>query len=41
MTFDKTMIKALKTFDIDLKQWPPMAANRTHWNCNWRHRINK
>jgi DNA primase catalytic subunit len=31
MTFGKTMIKALKTFDIDLKHWPAMAANRT--NC--------
>ena len=28
------MIKALKTFDIDPKHWPAMAANRT----NWRHR---
>ena len=37
MTFGKTMIKALKTFDIDPKHWPAMAANRT----NWRHRINK
>jgi hypothetical protein len=33
----KTMIKALKTFDIDPKHWPAMAANRN----NWRHRINK
>ena len=37
MTFGKTMIKALKTFDIDPKHWPAMAANRT----NWRHMINK
>ena len=37
MTFGKTMIKAPKTFDIDPKHWPSMAANRT--NC--RHRINK
>ena len=37
MTFGKTMIKALKTFDIDPKHWPAMAANRN----NWRHRINK
>ena len=37
MTFGKTMIKALKTFNIDPKHWPAMAANRT----NWRHRINK
>ena len=33
MTFGKTMIKALKTFDIDPKHWLAMAANRT----NWRH----
>ena len=37
MTLGKTMIKALKTFDIDPKHWPAMAANRN----NWRHRINK
>ena len=37
MTFGETMIKALKTFDIDPKHLPAMAANRT----NWRHRINK
>ena len=36
MTFGKTMIKALKTFDIDRKHcWLAMAANRT----NWRHSI--
>ena len=39
MTFGKTMIKALKTFDTDPKQWPSMAANRTY--SNWRHRTNK
>jgi hypothetical protein len=37
MTVGKTIIKALKTFDIVSKHWPAMAANRT----NWRHRINK
>ena len=35
ITFGKTMIKALKTFDIDPKHWPAMAANRT----NWRHSV--
>tara|TARA_B100000513_G_scaffold161714_1_gene78601 strand:- start:149 stop:250 length:102 start_codon:yes stop_codon:yes gene_type:complete len=25
------MIKALKTFDIDPKHWPAMAANRTNY----------
>ena len=35
MTFGKTMINALKTFDIDPKHWPAMAANRT----NWRHSV--
>ena len=33
------MIKALKTFDIDPKHWPAMAANRTNWRH--RYRINK
>ena len=38
MTIGKIMIKALKTFDIDPKHLPAMAANRT----NWRHiRINQ
>ena len=33
MTYDRSIVKALDTFDLDHKKWPELAADRLAWRA--------